>query len=62
MSFIAGLSFEDLQRLRAVVKKVHMKYNPIGYQDDKEADKIIESLGPETQQKMLKMIIDNKLL
>ena len=62
MSFLSELRHEDLVRLRAVVRKVHMAYHPRDLCTDREADRIIESLGPETGERMLKKLIDRRLV
>jgi hypothetical protein len=46
--FAASLSWTDRQRLRAVVKRVHMKHYPTEMITDREADKMIEAIAPET--------------
>jgi len=58
MSFVADLNFQDLQRLRAVVKKVHLKNYPTHMITDYEADKLIEALGPEVREAMIKAAVD----
>ena len=47
------LSFQDRQRLRKIVKKVHLKFLPEALLTDKEADKMIEALGPSVREKLL---------
>ena len=59
--FLSQLSTRDLLRLRRAVKQVHMKFYPADFCTDREADKIIESLGPATVEKLLKAEVDNKL-
>jgi hypothetical protein len=61
MSFLASLSHDQLQRLRRVVKQVHMRHYPKDFFTDREADRIIESLGPEVMEKQLKAAVDRKL-
>jgi hypothetical protein len=58
---LAELSFHDLQRLRAAVRRVHMKYYPGDFCTDREADRLIETLGEQTAQRMLKSLVDGKL-
>jgi hypothetical protein len=58
---LAALSFEDLQRLRSVVKRTRMHYYPSEFCTNLEADRIIESIGEATAQKMMKALIDEKL-
>ena len=55
---ILDISLRDRRRLRQIVKKVHMKHFPIEEITDREADKLIESLGPATQEKLIKEYID----
>jgi hypothetical protein len=47
-TFSSTLSFQDRQRLRQVVKNVHMKLYPTEMITDKEADKMIDVIAPET--------------
>ena len=64
MSFIAGLSDEDLRRLRVVVKErifPRLGY-PMAFRTDYEADKLIEAYGGETAQKLLRAEIEKKSL
>lgn len=51
--FLSELSFTDRQRLRKVVKKVHMKFYPTEMITDLEADKMIEAIAPETQRYLI---------
>lgn len=57
-SFLSSLSFHDLQRLRAVVKRVHMRYHPPELYTDREADRIIEALGPQIMEQQVKHAVD----
>ena len=57
---LAELSAVDLQRLREVVRRVHMKYHPTELQTEREADMIIETLLPETAERLLKAAVDKK--
>jgi hypothetical protein len=57
---LAELSSQDLQRLREIVRKVHMRYHPTELQTEREADMIIETLLPETAEKLLKRSVDQK--
>jgi hypothetical protein len=58
---LSTLSFHDLQRLRAVVRRVHMRHYPASHLNWREADRIIETVGEETAQRMLKQLVDGKL-
>ena len=60
MSFIASLSYEQLQRLRAIVRKVHMAHMPDRQATLEEIDKLIVSVGEETARKMLEASIRMK--
>lgn len=60
MSWISGLSHEDLARLRASVRQIHFRYLPTGY-DEREADKIIEALGPEVAERLIEKAVKEKL-
>jgi len=52
--FLHTLSQVDRERLRAVVKRVHLRHNPKEFINDYEADKFIETLGPEVAEKMIR--------
>ena len=52
------LSFQDRQRLRKIVKKVHLKFLPEEFLTNKEADKMIEALGPSVREKLIVEHID----
>jgi hypothetical protein len=58
MSFIDTLSIKDRNRLRAIVKKVHLSYYPTDMINNYEADKLIDSFGPEVVADLLKQHID----
>lgn len=58
MSFVHGLSNEDLRRLREIVKRVHLKHYPKHMITDYEADKLIDAIGPETAAAVVKASID----
>lgn len=58
MSFINALSQRERETLRRVVRIVHMKHFPKDFASDYEADKIIETIGPEAAGKMIKLGID----
>ncbi len=56
-SFITSLSFHDLKRLRKVVKAYHMAHYPALHFTDREADRIIEALGPRVLDAQLEQAI-----
>lgn len=60
--WLGSLSHEDLRRLRVVVRRVHMSNYPMELMTDREADRIIESFGPDVAMKRLKVGIDEGLL
>ena len=60
MSFITTLSFKDLQRLREVVRKVHMAHYREDHVSDYECDRIIDALGPGVLEWDLKRLVDGK--
>lgn len=62
MSFINTLSWEELQMLRRIVKKVHLAYVPQDFATDKECDKLIEAIGPEIVERMIRFGKDQKVL
>lgn len=62
MGFLSNLSYDDLSRLREVAKKVFLQYNPPEFYTDREADKIIEAMGPEIMERRLKELIDSKVV
>lgn len=58
MSIYSQIPLKDLQRLRIVVKNNHMKHYPKEQVTDKEADRIIESITPQTRDKLIKLAVD----
>ena len=54
--FSTQLSFKDRQRLRAVTKQVHMKHYPTEMISDREADRIIEAMAPETMKYLIERL------
>lgn len=56
--WLASLNYEDLQKLRQVVRKVHMKDYPDGMMTEREMDRIIEAIGPRVAEQQLKALID----
>ena len=52
------ISFQDRQRLRKIVKTIHFKHYPKEFINDKEADKLIEALGPKVAQDMIKKYLE----
>ena len=60
-SFIGQLSYDDLQKLRMVVKRVHMRYYPKDQVTDWEADRILEAQGREWAEDALRVLIEKRL-
>lgn len=60
-SWLSQLSWSDLQLLRGIVRKIYMQYHPIGTATDMEADRIINSLGPQVAERMIKKAVDKGL-
>ena len=58
MTIYSQIPLRDLQRLRVVVKNNHMKHYPKEQCTDREADKIIETITPETREKLIKLAVD----
>ena len=56
--WLHSLSFDDLQKLRKVVRQVHMKNYPKSHMTEREMDRIIEAIGPRVADKQLKALID----
>lgn len=61
MSFLNTLSQPERDTLRRVVKVVHMKHHPKDFVNDYEADKIIEAIGPEIAERMIRFGVDKGL-
>jgi len=62
MSFLTQLNPDELRALREVAKRVFLQYNPPEFFTDREADKIIEAMGPEVMEKRLRSLIDSKVM
>ena len=56
------LSWTDRQRLRAVVRRVHMARLPAALYSDKQADMLIEAMGPAIAEKFLKQAVDKAVV
>tara|TARA_B100000519_G_C14048923_1_gene346413 strand:+ start:41 stop:235 length:195 start_codon:yes stop_codon:yes gene_type:complete len=55
MSFLHTLKVEERRILREVVKRVHLKHHPKEFCTDREADKVIASIGPEVVEKFIRV-------
>lgn len=61
-SFTTTISFQDLQRLRAIVKKVHLRHYPAHMISDFEADRVIDAMGPITQERLIRKAVEHGLV
>jgi len=51
-------SIDEIKLLRTVVKNVHMKHYPKDKKTDKEADRILETITPQTLEELHKLAVD----
>ena len=58
--FLHTLKKEDRDILRQVVKKVHLQHHPEEFCTNTEADKVINTIGPEVVERMIKFGVDNR--
>jgi len=61
MSFLHMLKPEERDILRRVVKKVHLVHHPEEFCTDREADKVIASIGPEVVERMIRFGKDKQV-
>lgn len=52
--FLNLLSSKDRDALRSVVKRIHLAHHPSEFVTDYEADRVIEVLGPEVAEKLIR--------
>ena len=57
-TFLASLSPHTLIRAREIVKRTHMRHYPREFVTDREADRIIEAMGPDAMEHAMKFIVD----
>lgn len=57
----AELRGRNLQRLRTIVKRVHLKHYPSEHITDREADRVIDAMAPETAERIIRAVIDGKV-
>lgn len=62
MSFLTSISFQDLSRLREVVRRVHMTHYPDRHLNHIEMDRLIEALGPEILEAEIRSLVDGEVL
>ena len=60
MSFLHTLNIKERDILRKVVKKVHLANHPKDFCTNTEADKVINTIGPEVIERMIKFGMDNR--
>lgn len=58
MNIFTKYSIDEIKLLRTVVKNVHMKHYPKDKKTDKEADRILETITPQTLEKLHKLAVD----
>ena len=61
MSFLHTLKIEERRILREVVKRVDLKHHPEQFCTDREADKVIAVIGPETVDKLLRIGVNTNI-
>lgn len=61
MSFLNALSQPERDTLRRVVQVVHMKHHPKDFVNEYEIDKLIEAIGPEIAERMIRFGTDKGL-
>ena len=59
-SWSSKLSWSDRLKLRAVVKKVHLKHFPDHLITDYECDRMIEAIAPQTAEYLIKKHIEGQ--
>lgn len=60
--FTSELSVQDRNRLRAVVRKVHLKHYPAHLLTDYECDRLIDAWGPEVAGNIVRKAVDRGLV
>ena len=58
MNIFTKYSIDEIKLLRTVVKNVHMKHYPKDKKTDKEADRILETITPQTLEELHKLAVD----
>lgn len=57
-SFTTQLSVTDRDRLRMVIRKIHLRHYPQDKLTNFECDKLIDAWGPETAGQLVKKAVD----
>ena len=60
-SFLTELSYNDLRRLRSVAKRTKMNKYRAEFVTDREADRIIEAVGFQVQESLIRAAVDAKM-
>ena len=60
--FSSQLSIQDRNRLRSIVRSVHLRHYPKHMLTNLEVDKLIDAWGPEIAGKLVKQAIDGGLV
>jgi hypothetical protein len=60
-SFLMRINERDRARLRVIVKNVHLKHHPLHMITDLEADRVIEAMGPRTQESLIRKAVEHGL-
>lgn len=58
-SFLTALGVQERARLRQIVKTVHMRNYPTELITDREADRVIEVMGPITREKLIRKAVEH---
>tara|TARA_Y100001951_G_C11206101_1_gene220108 strand:+ start:131 stop:325 length:195 start_codon:yes stop_codon:yes gene_type:complete len=58
LNIFTKYSIDEIKLLRTVVKNVHMKHYPKDKKTDKEADRILETITPQTLEELHKLAVD----
>ena len=61
MTFLHTLKVEERRILREVVKRVDLQHHPEQFCTDREADKVIAVIGPETVDTLLRVGVNTKI-
>lgn len=60
--FTSELSVQDRNRLRQIVRKVHLKHYPAHMLNNYECDRLIDAWGPEVAGDMVRRALDKGLI
>lgn len=61
MSFFSEINWDDLQLLRGIVRRVHMKKYPEEMITSRECDRIIEAIGPVASENLIKLAVEQRV-